>query len=100
MLIDLHCHTQPLSACSSLTVEELIEAARRQGLDGVCLTEHDRLRPADETDRLAATHGLVVLRGMEVTTELGHALVYGRTRHRRGCSWPGNSGRWWTGRAA
>lgn len=77
MLIDLHCHTRPRSACSSLSVAELIAGARAAGLDGVCLTEHDRLWPADEVHALAGAHGIVVLRGMEVTTELGHALVFG-----------------------
>jgi predicted metal-dependent phosphoesterase TrpH len=77
VLIDLHCHTRPLSACSSLTVDDLVAGARRAGLDGVCLTEHDRLWPLDEVRRLSDLHGLVILRGMEVTTELGHALVFG-----------------------
>ncbi len=80
MLIDLHCHTRPLSACSSLTVDELIDGARRAGLDGICLTEHDRLWPAGEISRLSALHDFVVLRGMEVTTELGHVLVFGLDR--------------------
>lgn len=77
VLIDLHCHTQPLSTCSSLSVAELIARARRCGLDGICLTEHDRLWPAAAIARLRAEHGFLVLRGMEVTTELGHALVFG-----------------------
>ncbi|MFN8559100.1 MAG: PHP domain-containing protein [Dehalococcoidia bacterium] len=77
MLIDLHCHTRPLSSCSALTVEDVVAGARRAGLDGVCLTEHDRLWPLDEVRRLGERHGLVVLRGMEITTEVGHVLVFG-----------------------
>ena len=77
MRIDLHCHTSGYSSCSSLGAEELIERARAAGLDGVCLTEHDRLWPEAEIERLRARTGFVVLRGMEVTTELGHVLVFG-----------------------
>lgn len=77
MLIDLHCHTLPRSACSSLTITDLIEGARRAGLDGVCLTEHDRLWPEDEVRAVSRASGLVVLRAMEVTTEVGHVLVFG-----------------------
>ena len=77
MRIDLHCHTSRYSSCSSLTAEELIRLAAAAGLDGVCLTEHDRLWPRDDVRRLSAESGLVVLRGMEVTTELGHVLVFG-----------------------
>lgn len=80
MLIDLHCHTQPLSRCSSLHPAALITLARAAGLDGVCLTEHDRLWPVEDVRALGAAHGLVVLRGMEVTTELGHVLVIGLDR--------------------
>ncbi len=77
MLIDLHCHTSAYSACSSIAPQTLIEAAERAGLDAVCLTEHDRLWPREELTQLAAECGIVVLRGMEVTTELGHILVIG-----------------------
>jgi predicted metal-dependent phosphoesterase TrpH len=77
LLIDLHCHTSRFSACSSLSPEALIEAACRAGLDAVCFTEHDRLWPRADADRLAAETGILVLRGMEVTTEAGHVLVFG-----------------------
>lgn len=77
MLIDLHCHTLPLSTCSSLSPEALVRAAKAAGLDGVCLTEHDRLPDQAAMRALAEAFGIVVLRGMEVTTELGHVLVFG-----------------------
>ena len=77
MRIDLHCHTTRFSACSSLAPEDIAARARAAGLDGICLTEHDRLWPPDELRRLADRFGLVVLRGMEVTTEVGHVLVFG-----------------------
>jgi predicted metal-dependent phosphoesterase TrpH len=77
MLIDLHCHTSNYSSCSSLSPKTLFEAARQAGLDAVCLTEHDRLWPPDGLAAIAAEYDLIVLRGMEVTTEVGHVLVYG-----------------------
>lgn len=81
MLIDLHCHTKVHSACSALTSEALVRAARARGLDGVCITEHDALWPLDEIERVAEEMDFVVLRGIEVTTEVGHVLVYGVSRH-------------------
>ncbi len=77
MLIDLHCHTLPRSTCSSLTITSLVEGALRAGLDGICLTEHDRLWPEDEVRAVSRASGLTVLRGMEVSTEAGHVLVFG-----------------------
>ena len=81
MLIDLHCHTKVLSPCSALTPEALVRAAQARGLDGVCITEHDALWPYDEIERVAAEMRFLVLRGMEVTTEVGHVLVFGLHRH-------------------
>ncbi|HIN06137.1 MAG TPA: PHP domain-containing protein, partial [Dehalococcoidia bacterium] len=40
LLIDLHLHTYPKSDDSFMTPDDLIEAAKSQGLDGICLTEH------------------------------------------------------------
>ena len=77
MLIDLHCHSNVHSGCSSLAPDELVRLARAAGLDGICLTEHDRSWSEAEVRALSAEHEFVVLRGMEVTTELGHVLVFG-----------------------
>jgi predicted metal-dependent phosphoesterase TrpH len=81
MLIDLHCHTKVYSACSALTPEALVRAARARGLDGVCITEHDALWLLADIEKLSGAMGFVVLRGVEVTTEVGHVLVYGVPRH-------------------
>lgn len=81
MLIDLHCHTRVHSPCSALTPDALVRAAQARGLDGVCITEHDALWPLDDIRRLAETMEFAVLRGMEVTTEVGHVLVFGVERH-------------------
>jgi predicted metal-dependent phosphoesterase TrpH len=83
MLIDLHCHTRVYSGCSILTPATLVDAARAAGLDGVCITEHDALWPADEIDRVVREPGFVVLRGVEVSTDVGHVLAYGLPRYYR-----------------
>ena len=77
MLLDMHCHTLPLSTCSSLRAEELIDLARERGLDGVCLTEHDRFRSAGELADLRRRTGFLVLGGVELTTDRGHVLGFG-----------------------
>ncbi len=80
MIIDLHNHTKVYSRCSHLDPIDLIERARRAGLDGLVLTEHDTLWPRDDIDRMAADHGFLLLRGIEVTTDIGHALAFGFDR--------------------
>jgi hypothetical protein len=77
MLIDLHCHSHAYSACSAVSPDDLVRAAKAAGLDAVCLTEHDRYWPLPLVRELGERHGIVVLRGAEVTTEVGHVLVYG-----------------------
>ena len=80
MLIDLHCHTLPLSQCSSLRPPELIELARARGLDGVCLTEHDALWDPGELAELRGSTGFLVLGAVELTTDMGHLLAFGLTK--------------------
>jgi len=77
MLIDLHTHTSHLSSCSSLTLAELILHSRAAGLEGICLTEHDKMWSAEEVARAAEAYDFCVLRAMEVSTTQGHVLVYG-----------------------
>ncbi len=77
MLIDLHTHTQPLSHDSDLTPDALIEAAKKAGLDGVCLTEHDFFWEHEKTAELGRRHDFLVIPGIEVNTESGHVVVFG-----------------------
>ena len=77
MLIDLHTHSYPRSDDSFMGPDELIEAAKKAGLDGVCLTEHDRFWDMLDLTDLAAKHNFLVLPGCEVNTDDGHVLVFG-----------------------
>ncbi|MBW2656797.1 MAG: PHP domain-containing protein [Deltaproteobacteria bacterium] len=77
MKIDLHLHTSPLSACSYIDPQELIQEARRLQLDGICLTEHQVVWDPDEVDKLAAEAGISIFRGNEFTTNQGDILVFG-----------------------
>ena len=79
-LIDLHTHTRLLSHDSTLSADELVDAAKRAGLDGVCLTEHDFFWEREATADLARRHGFLVIPGIEVNTEFGHILVFGLER--------------------
>lgn len=81
MLVDLHCHTKVMSPCSALTPDALVRAARGRGVEAVCITEHDAIWPAADAARLAEQMEFPVFRGMEVTTEVGHVLVFGIERH-------------------
>lgn len=77
MIVDIHVHTSFLSSCSSLDPEEAVRAAREAGLDGICFTDHCRLWPQPELERLSEKWDFPVFGGMEVETREGHMLVFG-----------------------
>jgi predicted metal-dependent phosphoesterase TrpH len=75
--VDLHLHTTRGSADSNLSPKDLIERARAIGIGAVCITEHDNIWDLKEIASIAADAGVLCLRGMEVTTEMGHIGVFG-----------------------
>jgi len=76
--IDLHVHTNPLSPDSFMSVEQAIHTAKEIGLDGICLTEHDRAWQLSEIQCLREKHGFPVFRGVEVMLRGGiEMLVFG-----------------------
>ena len=89
MLIDLHAHTYPKSDVSFVSADELADAARQHGLDGICLTEHDDFWPMDAARDLTRRHGILVLPGAEINTDAGHVLVFGLHRYKFGMHKPG-----------
>ncbi len=77
MLIDLHNHTSTLSDDSLITPEELVEGAKKAGLDGVAITEHDYFSDHESLKRLGKRMDFLVIPGVEINTEEGHLLVFG-----------------------
>ena len=82
--LDLHVHSTDGSDDAGGSVEgylKWVDAKRRQGfrIDGFVLTEHRRFDPDRDYSELAARYGAVVLRGVEVETDIGHVLVFGVT---------------------
>ncbi len=81
MVIDLHCHTYPKSDDSFMAPDELVEAAKSAGLNGICITEHDAFWTAEEIEALSRRHDFLVLPGSEINTDSGHVLVFGLSRY-------------------
>lgn len=83
-IVDMHVHTTRGAADSSLTPDQLIEEARRIGLTGVNITEHDRVWDARLIDEFREESGLFVSRGMEVSTDMGHIIAIGLSTYMPG----------------
>lgn len=77
MIFDPHTHTDRYSRCSTISLEKLILAGRRQ-LDGIAITDHDHLLSERETDYLSRKHGFKVLPGVEISAEgiYAHILAF------------------------
>jgi len=77
IIIDMHLHTVKGGSDSSLSPQQLIAEAKRIGLGGVNISEHDRCWDAHELEAFRRESGLFVSGGMEVSTDLGHIIAIG-----------------------
>lgn len=79
MKLDLHVHTI-YSADGSVEPLKYFKQARKIGLDGFAITDHNVVEGADKAFKLAKKNkDVVVVRGVEVSSEDGHILAYGVT---------------------
>ncbi|MBU2514312.1 PHP domain-containing protein [bacterium] len=84
MKIDLHVHTAPRSKCSNIDPKEIIAEAKKIGLDGICITEHQVLWSTEEISELAGQENIKLFRGNEITTAQGDVLVFGLEKNIEG----------------
>ncbi len=77
MIIDLHAHTMVGGSDSSISPYDLVMEAKKQGLDGICFTEHGGGWDWRKFQDFAAGHEILVIHGLEVDTELGHIGTFG-----------------------
>jgi predicted metal-dependent phosphoesterase TrpH len=77
-ILDAHVHTVRGAADSSLQPDDLLEEARRIGLTGINISEHDRVWEKFDWQTFADQAAPIFLsRGMEVSTDVGHVIVFG-----------------------
>ena len=71
---ELHCHTW--HSDGDISAVDLVSLARERGLDFLAVSDHNTIASQHE---LASLHdpGLVLIRGVEVTTFKGHFCVWG-----------------------
>ena len=84
-ILDGHLHTVRGAADSELQPLDLLREARRLGLTALNISEHDRVWEQQEWQAFTEqAHGLFLSRGMEVSTDLGHVVVFGIDRYHAG----------------
>lgn len=75
MKLDLHVHSMFSHDCDQAP-DVIIRKARRRGLDGLVVTEHNSFEASAPWDEHRDC-GLLVLRGVEYSSASGHVLIYG-----------------------
>lgn len=69
--IDLHVHTC-YSQDASITLREVAVYAKKRGLDGVAITDHDTVKGALKPIQKS---NFLIIPGIEITTQRGHVLA-------------------------
>lgn len=71
------CHAHTVHSDGSSTIEALAAAAVGQGLDFLAVTDHNTVSHHAALPEIGRKYGIVLLPGQEVTTDTGHANVFG-----------------------
>lgn len=77
MFIDLHIHEMNYSKDSFLKLDEIVEIAKRRGLDAVCVTDHDSMGLREYAKEFAERTGYPVFVGIEYYSLQGDILAFG-----------------------
>ena len=77
MLIDMHVHECKYSLDSKFTLKEAVEQAKKVGLNGICITDHESSDIFDEAHEYSKKSNFLILVGAEILTYEGDLLVFG-----------------------
>lgn len=77
MFIDLHVHEKRFSKDSFIALEEIVEIAKKIGLDGICITDHESMGLREFAAEYSAKTGFPIFVGIEYYSLQGDILAFG-----------------------
>ena len=77
MKVDLHLHDNKYSSDSHVSIAEIVEEARRKGLDGIALTNHESVEVKEEIEELVKKYNFPIFPGVEYLTKDGDIVAFG-----------------------
>ena len=77
MIVDLHTHNSVGSGDSRVSPRELVVKAKQRGISAICVTDHDSHRAVQEIRKIGCDEGILVFKGIELSTRYGHLLILG-----------------------
>lgn len=80
MLVDIHVHESAFSKDSEMSLEEIVENAKKKGLDGICITDHDDLGIREKAEKYSKEMDFPIFVGVEYLTIQGDILAFGIDR--------------------
>lgn len=81
MFVEMHTHTREGSPrCGKIPFEELVRECKAEGIEAVCLTDHNQFPAPALMEQFRAQYGIKLFPGIEWTLKDGHFLVFGLHR--------------------
>lgn len=77
MFIDMHMHESRYSKDSFLKLEEMVELARKRGLDAICITDHDDMGLKEFAREYSEKTGFPIFVGIEFFSLQGDIVAFG-----------------------
>lgn len=77
MFIDTHMHCLEGSPDSFIKVSELVEKAKKMGLDAICITDHDNNKVREYALEYSQRSHFKIFVGVEILTYEGDIVVFG-----------------------
>ena len=75
MRYDLHIHTIR-SPCSNLKPQVILKMAKKKGLDGIAVTDHNTIKGSLDVSKLNKNKDFEVITAAEIRTDYGDILAY------------------------
>lgn len=73
----MHMHELTYSTDSFLKLDEIVEIAKKKGLDGICITDHDSMGLKDYAAEYSSKTGFPIFTGIEFYSLQGDILAFG-----------------------
>jgi hypothetical protein len=77
VLVDLHIHESKYSLDSRTSLAEIVEEAKRKGLDGIAITDHDDMQIKAEAEKFSKEIGFPIFVGVEYFSLQGDIVTFG-----------------------
>lgn len=77
MFIDMHSHELRYSKDSFLMLEQMVELAKRRGLDGICITDHDDMGLVEFAAEYSKKVNFPIFVGIEFYSLQGDIIAFG-----------------------